>query len=41
MIQNALASRNVQWKTNSNSTPFELDDSDYETIDHYDFLSNI
>ena len=41
MIQNTIASRNIQWKTDDDSVPIKLDDSGYETIHHYDFLSSI
>ena len=41
MIQNTVASRNINWKTNTNQIPLKLDDSGYKTINHYEFLANL
>lgn len=41
MIQQTLASRNLQWKTKTDMIPFKLNDDDYESILHYDFLNQV
>ena len=41
MIQNTVASRNINWKTNTSALPLKLDDSGYKTINHYEFLANL
>ena len=40
MIKQTIASRNVQWKTNNEYIPFKLNDSAYESIDHYEYISS-
>lgn len=41
MIQQTIASKNIQWKTKTDLIPFKLNDSDYESIDHYEILKMI
>ena len=41
MLQQTTSSRNIKWRTNSDILPFKLDDSDYKSISHYDFISNL
>lgn len=40
MIQQTIASKNIQWKTHNEHIPFKLDDSGYESIDHYEYISS-
>lgn len=40
MIQQTISSRNIQWNTNNKTIPFKLDDSDYDSINHYDFIES-
>lgn len=40
MIQQTTASKNIQWKTHNEHIPFKLDDSEYESIDHYEYISS-
>jgi hypothetical protein len=41
MLQNTIASRDIQWKTNTPVVPSQYDDPWYNSVDHYDFLENI
>jgi len=41
MLQQTISSRDVRWKTNSNIIPYKLDDSDYTSINHYEYISKI
>jgi hypothetical protein len=41
MIQQTIASKNIQWKTKTDLTPFKLNDSNYESIGHYEILQMI
>ena len=41
MLQNTIASRDVQWKTNTTAIPQQYDDPWYNSVDHYEFLQNI
>jgi len=39
MIQHTIASKNIQWKTDTKDIPFKIDDSEYESINHYEYIS--
>lgn len=41
MIQQTIASKNIQWETKTDLIPFKLNDSDYESINHYELLKMI
>jgi tryptophan halogenase len=40
MIQHTISSKNIQWKTYTKDIPFKIDDSEYESIDHYEYISS-
>jgi hypothetical protein len=41
MLQNTIASKDIQWKTKTPIVPSQYDDPWYNSVDHYDFLENI
>lgn len=41
MIQQTIASKDIQWNTTCDIVPFKLDDSNLKTVNHYNFISKI
>jgi hypothetical protein len=41
MLQNTIASKDVQWQTKTTAMPYQYDDPWYNSVDHYEFLQNI